>query len=60
MIIMFLMDSTSVLPIRNIINMFTTESKHCILIRNMILATTYRTYKKYYEPDETHITNQIG
>ena len=30
MIIMFLMDSTSVLIIRNIINMFTTESKHCI------------------------------
>ena len=23
-------DATSVLPIRNIINMFTTESKHCI------------------------------
>ena len=56
MIVMFLMDSTSVLPIRNIINMFTMESKHC----NIILATSNRTYEKALLTDETHITNQIG
>ena len=40
------MDGTSVLPIRSIINMFTTESKHCIFnykynIINIIIHTEH-------------------
>ena len=38
------MDSTSVLSIRNIIDMFTTESKLYFLL--LVFATSYRTYEK--------------
>ena len=46
--IMFLMDSTPVLPIKNIINMFTVESKHCIFNYSIGYFIYIEHMKKHY------------
>ena len=48
------MDSTSVLSIRNIINMFIQREVNTVFSNR--LTTSYRTYEK---ADETHTSNQI-
>ena len=41
MIIMFLMDNTSVLSIKNIITMFIMESTNCFSVKNMMILASH-------------------